>query len=84
MSIPTRLRIGGWIVSLLGAGALVASGGFDTETRLVAMTGAVVMVLGIILTSTSPLVANLQERRRLREQLDGFKNVPPGTPSKPS
>ena len=83
MTLPTRLRIGGWIVSLLGAGALVASGGFDTETRIIAMTGAVVMVLGIIITSTSPLVANLQERRRLRAELDAFKNAPPGTPSKP-
>jgi Kef-type K+ transport system membrane component KefB len=83
MSIPTRLRIAGWIVSLIGAGALVASGGFDGETRLIAMSGAVVMVLGITLTSTSPLVANLQERRRIREQIAALKNAPPGTPSKP-
>lgn len=83
MTLPTRLRIAGWIVSLAGAAGLVFSGGFDTDSRIIAMSGAVVMVLGIILTSTSPLVANLQERRRLREKIDALKNAPPGTPSKP-
>ena len=83
MSVPTRLRVGGWIVSLLGAAALVFGGGFDSESRIVTMSGAVVMVLGIILTSTSPLVATLQERRRISERLAGHKVSPPETPAKP-
>ncbi len=83
MTLPTRLRVSGWIVSLLGAAALVFGGGFDSESRIITMSGAVVMVLGIILTSTSPLVATLQERRRINERLAAHKAAPPGSPAKP-
>ena len=82
MTLPTRLRVSGWIVSLLGAAAIIFGGGFDSESKIVTMSGAVVMVLGIILTSTSPLVATLQERRRINAKLEEHKAAPPGTPAK--
>lgn len=87
MSIPARLRIAGWIVSLTGAGVLVfgggMGGGFHSGSQILPMIGAVVMVLGIIVTSTSPLVATLQERRRISERLAAHKAGPPGSPAKP-
>ena len=87
MSLPARLRVVGWIVSLSGAGLLVfgggIGGGFNSENQVWPMIGAVVMVLGIIITSTSPLVATLQERRRISERLAEYKNAPPETPVRP-
>ena len=67
MNLPAKLRVSGWIVSLTGAGILVFSGGFGTrETQIWAMAGAVTMVLGMILTSVSSLIAHLQHVRSLR------------------
>lgn len=87
MSLPARLRIAGWMVSLTGAGLLVfgggLGGGFNSETQVFPMIGAVVMVLGIILTATSPLVSTLQERRRISARLAEYKNAPPETPAPP-
>ncbi len=83
MSLAAKLRVAGWLISLAGAAALVFGGGFNSETQIVSMTGAIVMVLGIIVTSTSPLVATLQERRRISERLAAHKAAPPGSPSKP-
>jgi hypothetical protein len=87
MSLPARLRIAGWIVSLTGAALLVfggyLGGGFNSENQIVPMIGAVVMVLGIILTATSPLVSTLQARREISRRLEGYKNAPPETPAPP-
>jgi hypothetical protein len=67
MNFPAKLRVSGWLVSLAGAGLLVFSGGFgNRESQIWAMAGAVTMVLGMILTSTSSLVAHLQHMRSLR------------------
>jgi len=67
MTLPAKIRITGWIVCLVGAGSLVFSGGFGNhESQFVAMAGAVTMVVGMILTSTSNLVAHLQHMRSLR------------------
>ena len=87
MSLPARLRVAGWLVSLAGAALLVfgggIGGGFGGEHQIWPMIGAVVMVLGIILTSTSPLVATLQERRRISERLAELKGGRPETPAPP-
>lgn len=83
MSLAAKLRVAGWIVSLTGAAALVFGGGFSSETQIVSMAGAVVMVLGIILTSTAPLVSAVQERRRLSEAMAKHKDGRPDTPVKP-
>lgn len=83
MSLAGKVRACGWIVSLTGAGMLVFSGGFTPETRVLAMTGAVVMVVGMILTSLASLVSVLQERRRLRERLDERRPSPPSPPPPP-
>lgn len=67
MSTPTKIRVSGWLVSIAGASILVFSGGFGTrESQIWAMGGAVTMVVGMILTSTSSLVAHLQHMRSLR------------------
>ena len=67
MNLPTKLRVLGWVVSLSGAALLVFSGGFGTrDSQIWAMAGAITMVLGMILTSTSSLVAHLQHMRSLR------------------
>jgi len=87
MSLPAKLRVAGWLVSLSGAALLIfgggIGGGFGSDHRIWPMIGALVMVLGIILTSTSPLVATLQERRRISERLAEYKNAPPETPGPP-
>ena len=87
MSVPARLRVAGWLVSLTGAAVLIfgggIGGGFNSEHQVWPMIGAVVMVLGIILTSASPLVATLMERRRIQERLAELKNAPPETPARP-
>ena len=87
MSLPARLRIAGWVVSLSGAALLVfgggIGGGFNTDNQIWPMIGAVVMVLGIIITSTSPLVSTLQARRQISERLEKYKNAPPETPVRP-
>jgi Kef-type K+ transport system membrane component KefB len=87
MSLPAKLRVAGWVVSLGGAAMLVfgggIGGGFNTENAIWPMIGAVIMVLGIIVTSTSPLVATLQERRRISERLAQLRSAPPETPAPP-
>ena len=87
MSLPAKLRVIGWMVSLSGAALLVfgggIGGGFNSENAIWPMIGAVIMVLGIIITSTSPLVATLQERRRISERLAELRNAPPETPVRP-
>ncbi|HEX7896467.1 MAG TPA: hypothetical protein VF950_01710 [Planctomycetota bacterium] len=87
MSLPARLRVAGWIVSLSGAALLVfgggVGGGFNSDNAIWPMIGAVVMVLGIIITSTSPLVSTLQARRKISERLAEYKNAPPETPVRP-
>lgn len=87
MSIPSRLRVTGWLVSLGGAALLIFGGGFGAgfteESQLPRMVGAVVMVLGIIITSLSPLVAALQERRRISAKLEEYKAARSDTPAPP-
>ena len=83
MSLAGKVRALGWMVSLSGAGLLVFSGGFGTETRLYAMAGAVTMVLGMIITSLASLISVLQERRRLREQFEERRSGPPSPPPPP-
>jgi Kef-type K+ transport system membrane component KefB len=87
MSVPARLRVAGWLVSLTGAAILIlgggVGGGFNSEFQILPMIGAVVMVLGIILTSTSPLVATLMERRRIKERLEELRSAPPERPAPP-
>ena len=87
MSLPARLRVAGWIVSLSGAALLVfgggIGGGFNSENQIWPMIGAIVMVLGIIVTSTSPLVSTLQARRQISERLEKYKSAPPETPGPP-
>lgn len=82
MSLPAKLRVSGWIVSLIGAATLIFSGGYSDNPGFF-FSGAVVMVLGIILTSTSTLVATLQARRRISERLEDYKNARPETPAPP-
>ena len=81
MNLSTKLRIAGWCVSLAGAGLLVFSGGFSGNSMIWAMAGALSMVLGMILTSTSSLVAHLQHMRSLRRPLPPGEND--GAPPNP-
>ena len=87
MSLPAKLRLAGWIVSLGGAALLVfgggIGGGLGSENQIWPMIGALVMVLGIILTSTSPLVATLQERRRISARLAELESGRSETPARP-
>ena len=87
MSLPAKLRVAGWLVSLSGAALLIfgggIGGGFNTESAIWPMIGAVVMVLGIIITSTSPLVATLQERRRISARLEELRSGRSETPAPP-
>ena len=82
MSLPAKLRVCGWIVSLIGAATLVLSGGYSDNPGFF-FSGAVIMVLGIIVTSTSTLVATLQARRRISERLAEYKHARPETPEPP-
>ncbi|MFN3484970.1 MAG: hypothetical protein ACK44W_05750 [Planctomycetota bacterium] len=77
MSAPLVLRVSGWIVSLSGAALLVFSGGFGQDAKNpLPWIGAIVMVVGMILTSSSGLVAHLAYMKRLRRR----ENIPPDGP----
>jgi hypothetical protein len=68
MSAPVVLRVSGWVVSLAGAAVLVFSGGFGQDAKNpVPWIGAITMIVGMILTSSSGLVAHLAHMRRLRK-----------------
>lgn len=86
MSVPGRLRVAGWIVSILGGGIYIFSGGLGAgfaAGSYLPMAGALVMVLGIIITSTGPLVATLQARRQISARLTELENARSETPEPP-
>ncbi len=77
------LRVSGWIVSLGGAALLLSSGGFGDDVKNpIPWVGAFLMVFGMILTSSSGLVAHLQHMRRLRQRMQQPPDPP--APSKPA
>ncbi len=86
MSLPLVLRLSGWGVSLLGGGLILLSFADDEIPRArnpFFIAGMIVFVVGMILTSSSGLVAVLQQRRRISEGLqrhEASRNAPPSPP----
>jgi hypothetical protein len=79
VALPMALwvRVSGWIVSLTGAVLLLSSGGFGEDVRNpYAWVGAFLMVFGMILTSSSGLIAHLQHMKRLREKMQEHGDPP--------
>ena len=66
--LPLKLRISGWIVSLIGAGVLVFAGGFGGDPKNpIPWLGAVTFVIGMIITSSAGLAAHLQRMKALKQ-----------------
>lgn len=86
MRLPLALRLSGWAVTLVGGGLILVSFANDDVPRVqnpFFMAGALVFVTGMILTSTSGLVAVLQRRREINERLDrhaASRSEPPTRP----
>jgi len=65
--LPLLLRISGWAVSLAGAALMLASGGFGAAGRKpLAWAAVFVFLAGVILTSSSMVVAQVLRIRSLR------------------
>ena len=66
--LPLKLRISGWIVSLIGAAVLIFAGGFGGDVKNpIPWLGAITFVIGMIITSSSGLAAHLQRMKALKE-----------------
>lgn len=80
--LPLKLRISGWIVSLIGACVLIFAGGFGADAKNpVPWIGAIVFVIGMILTSSSGLAAHLAHMRSLRRPPPSPPDEPPPPPA---
>jgi len=77
--LPLKLRISGWIVSLIGAAVLIFAGGFGGDAKNpVPWLGAITFVIGMIITSSSGLAAHLQRMKALKSPP---KDEPPPGPA---
>jgi hypothetical protein len=86
MSLPLVLRLSGWGITLVGGALILVSLGDDSVPRVqnpFFMAGAVTFVVGMIVTSSSGLVATLQRRRHLSERLEAHESSRRGPPSGP-
>jgi hypothetical protein len=86
MRAPLVVRLSGWAITLLGGALILVSFANDDVPRAqnpFFMAGAVVFVLGMILTSASGLLATLQRRREITERLDQHKSSRSGPPPPP-
>ena len=86
MSTPLIIRLSGWAVTLVGGGLILFSFMDDSVPRVqnpFFMAGAVVFVLGMILTSASGLVATIQRSRMLKERIEESKASRSEPPSPP-
>ena len=82
--LPLKLRISGWVVSLVGAAILVFAGGFGGDAKNpVPWLGAIVFVVGMIITSSSGLAAHLERMRSLKRPSAPPPDAPPGPPAGP-
>jgi len=76
--LPLKLRISGWIVSLIGAAVLVFAGGFGGDAKNpIPWLGAITFVIGMIITSSSGLAAHLQRMKSLKEAAHREEPAPP-------
>ena len=67
--LPLFLRVSGWVVSLAGAGLMLASGGFGGEGRRpLAWAAVFVFLAGMLLTSSSMVAAQVGRMRALRRR----------------
>ncbi len=83
MTLPLKLRITGWIVSLIGAAVLVFAGGFGGDAKNpVPWLGAITFVIGMMLTSSSGLAAHLQRMKALKQACQPPPDAPPEPPAK--
>jgi hypothetical protein len=82
--LPLRLRICGWVVSLVGAAVMVSTGGIDLSNPWPFACGALLMVAGMILTSLSGLIGHLRYRRSLLEQAQEKGRIARGEPPRPA
>ena len=86
MRAPLVIRLSGWAVTFVGGGLILYSFTDDSVARAqnpVFMAGAVVFVVGMILTSTSGLIATIQRHRAIKARLDEHKasrSEPPRPP----
>lgn len=72
-----KLRIAGWAFFLIGGAVFLWMGGFEKPKDPVPWIGLFVALLGMILTSTSNLVAHLERAKKLRRP-------PPPPPESPA
>ena len=76
--LPLKLRISGWIVSLIGAAVLVFAGGFGGDAKSpIPWLGAITFVVGMIITSSSGLASHLQRMKSLKTALHRDEPAPP-------
>ena len=79
--LPFKLRIAGWIVSLIGAGVLIFAGGFGGDAKNpIPWLGAITFVIGMIITSSSGLAAHLQRMKGLKAATTQRSEPPPKAP----
>jgi drug/metabolite transporter (DMT)-like permease len=75
--VALKLRVAGWIVFLIGGAIFLLMGGFENPKDPIPWIGLFVALLGMILTSTSNLVAHLDRMKKLRRPPEP---PPPGPP----
>jgi len=79
--LPFKLRVSGWIVSIVGASVLIFAGGFGGDAKNpVPWLGAITFVIGMMLTSSSGLAAHLQRMKALKQ---ASQPPPPDSPPGP-
>jgi hypothetical protein len=86
MRAPLVIRLSGWGVTLAGGALILYSFTDDSVARVqnpFFMAGAVVFVVGMILTSASGLVATIQRSRMLKERIEDHKASRDEPPSPP-
>jgi hypothetical protein len=78
------LRLGGWACFIAGGVFYFATGAtlFDKQ-NLLPWVGFFMVLVGMVLTSTAPLMDTLAHRRKLREQIEERKASPPSPPAPP-
>jgi hypothetical protein len=65
-----RIRAAGWLLVLAGAASLLLSGGFSKEHPLPFVGGVFLMIGGMILTSLSALIQQLNHMKDLKQRIE--------------